>query len=55
MVTAILAIVIPVLVFFGFMLLAGYIVYRNPLKMYRQWRGRNLPDGPVPEPNVMAT
>ncbi len=54
-VTAILSIVIPVLVFFGLVLLTGYIIYRNPLKMYRQWRARNLPEGPVPEPNVMAT
>lgn len=53
-ITAVLALVVPVLVFFGLVILAGYIIYRNPLKMYRQWRARNEPAGPVPEPNVMA-
>ena len=54
-ITAILAIVVPVLVFIGMLMLAGYIIYRNPLKLYREWRQRNAPDEPVPEPPVMAT
>ena len=53
-ITAILAIVVPVLVFIGLLMLAGYIIYRNPLKLYREWRQRNFPDEPVPEPPVMA-
>ena len=53
-ITAILAIVVPVLVFIGMLMLAGYIIYRNPLKLYREWRQRNA-DEPVPEPPVMAT
>ncbi len=53
-ITAVLALVVPVLVFLGFVMLAGYIIYRNPLRMYRQWRARNEPEGPMPEPNVMA-
>jgi hypothetical protein len=54
-ITAILAIVVPVLVFIGLLMLAGYIIYRNPLKLYREWRQRNAPDEPVSEPPVMAT
>ena len=54
-ITAILAIVVPVLVFIGMLMLAGYIIYRNPIKFYREWRQRNAPDEPVPEPPVMAT
>lgn len=54
-ITAILAIVVPVLVFIGMLMLAGYIIYRNPLKLYREWRQRNAPYEPVPEPPVMAT
>ena len=54
-ITAILAIVVPVFVFIGILMLAGYIIYRNPLKLYREWRQRNAPDEPVPEPPVMAT
>ena len=53
-ITAILAIVVPVLVFIGMLMLAGYIIYRNPLKLYREWRQRNAPDEPVSEPPVMA-
>ena len=53
-ITAILAIVVPVLVFIGLLMLAGYIIYRNPLKLYREWRQRNAPDEPVSEPPVMA-
>jgi hypothetical protein len=37
------------------LMLAGYIIYRNPLKLYREWRQRNAPDEPVSEPPVMAT
>ena len=51
---AILALVVPVLVFFGLVMLAGYIVYRNPLKMLRQWHARNETGEPDSEPNVMA-
>ena len=54
-ITATLAIVVPVLVFIGMLMLTGYIIYRNPLKLYREWRQRNAPDEPVPEPPVMAT
>ena len=54
-ITAILAIVVPVLVFIGMLMLAGYIIYRNPLKLYREWRHRNAPNEPVSEPPVMAT
>lgn len=54
-ITAILAIVVPVLVFIGMLMLAGYIIYRNPIKLYREWRHRNSPDEPVSEPPVMAT
>ena len=54
-ITAILAIVVPVLVFIGMLMLAGYIIYRNPLKLYRELRHRNSHDEPVSEPPVMAT
>ena len=53
-ITAILAIILPVLVFIGLLMLAGYIIYRNPLNLYREWRQRNAPDEPVSEPPVMA-
>ncbi len=53
-ITAILAIVIPILVFIGFLIFVGYVISKNPLKMYRDWRARNEPDGPVKQPNVLA-
>ena len=54
-ITAILAIVVPILVFIGFLIFVGYVISKNPLKMYRDWRARNEPDGPVKQPNVLAT
>ena len=51
---AILAIVVPILVFIGFLIFVGYVISKNPLKMYRDWRARNEPDGPVKQPNVLA-
>ena len=53
-ITAILAIVVPILVFIGFLILVGYVISKNPLKMCRDWRARNEPDGPVKQPNVLA-
>ena len=53
-ITAILAIVVPILVFIGFLIFVGYVISKNPLKMYRDWRTRNEPDGPVKQPNVLA-
>ena len=53
-ITAILAIVVPILVFIGFLIFVGYVISKNPLKMYRDWRARNEPDGPVKQPNVLA-
>ena len=53
-ITAILAIVVPILVFIGFLIFVGYVSSKNPLKMYRDWRARNEPDGPVKQPNVLA-
>ena len=53
-ITAILAIVVPILVFIGFLIFIGYVISKNPLKMYRDWRARNEPDGPVKQPNVLA-
>ena len=53
-ITAILAIVIPILVFIGFLIFVGYVISKNPLKTYRDWRARNEPDGPVKQPNVLA-
>ena len=53
-ITAILAIVVPILVFIGFLIFVGYVISKNPLKMYRDWRARNEPNGPVKQPNVLA-
>ena len=53
-ITAILAIVVPVLVVIGILMLCGYIIYRNPLKLYREWRQRNCLNEPGSEPPVMA-
>ena len=53
-ITAILAIVVPILVFIGFIIFMGYVVSKNPLKMYRDWRARNEPEGPLKQPNVLA-
>ncbi len=53
-ITAILAIVVPILVFIGFMIFMGYVISKNPLKMYRDWRARNEPEGPIKQPNVLA-
>ncbi len=53
-ITAILAIVVPILVFIGFLIFVGYVISKNPLKMCRDWRARNEPDGPVKQPNVLA-
>ena len=53
-ITAILAIVDPILVFIGFLIFVGYVISKNPLKMCRDWRARNEPDGPVKQPNVLA-
>jgi hypothetical protein len=53
-ITAILAIVVPILVFIGFLIFVGYVISKNPLKMYRDWCARNEPDGPVKQPNVLA-
>ena len=53
-ITAILAIVVPVLVFIGFLIFVGYVISKNPLKMCRDWHARNEPDGPVKQPNVLA-
>jgi hypothetical protein len=39
--TAVLAIVIPVLVFSLFVLFVGFLVWKNPAKLYRNWRARN--------------
>ena len=54
-ITAILAIVVPILVFIGFLIFVGYVISKNPPKMYRDWRARNAPNGPVKQPNVLAT
>ena len=54
-ITAILAIVVPILVFIGFLIFVGYVISKNPPKMYRDWRARNEPNGPVKQPNVLAT
>ena len=53
-VIAILAIVVPILVFIGFLIFVGYVISKNPLKMYRDWRARNETDGPIKQPNVLA-
>ena len=53
-ITAILAIVVPILVFIGFIIFMGYVISKNPLKMYRDWRARNEPEGPLKQPNVLA-
>mgnify|MGYP000686928942 FL=1 len=53
-ITAILAIVVPILVFIGFLIFVGYVISKNPLKMYRDWRARSELDGPVKQPNVLA-
>ena len=53
-ITAILAIVVPILVFIGFIIFVGYVISKNPLKMYRDWRARNEPEGPLKQPNVLA-
>ena len=53
-ITAILAIVVPILVFIGFLIFVGYVISKNPLKMCREWRARNEPDGRVKQPSVLA-
>jgi hypothetical protein len=39
--TAVLAIVIPILVFSLFVLFVGILIWKNPAKLYRNWRARN--------------
>ena len=51
----VLAIVASVLVFIGFLIFMGFVVYKNPVKMYRQWRARNAPVGPLKEPPVLSS
>jgi hypothetical protein len=53
-ITAILAIVIPILVFIGFLIFVGYVISKNPFKKYRDWRARNEPQGPIKQPNVLT-
>ena len=53
-ITAILAIVVPILVFIGFIIFMGYVISKNPLKMCRDWRERNEPERPLKQPNVLA-
>jgi len=53
-VTAILAIVLPIVVFIGFMIFAGYVIYKNPIRMYREWRARNESVEPLKEPDVLV-
>ena len=38
--TAVLAIVIPILVFSLFVLFVGILIWKNPAKLYRNWRDR---------------
>jgi len=52
--TAIIAIVVPILAFIGFMIFIGYVISKNPLNMYRDWRARNEPEGPLKQPNVLT-
>jgi len=40
-VTAVLAVVIPILVFSLFVLFLGILIWKNPVKLYRNWRARN--------------
>jgi hypothetical protein len=40
-VTAVLAVVIPILVFSLFVLFLGIFIWKNPVKIYRNWRARN--------------
>ena len=53
-ITAILAIVIPILVFIGFLIFVGYVISKNPLQKYRDWRARNEQQGPIKQPNVLT-
>ena len=39
--TAVLAVVIPILIFSLFVLFLGILIWKNPVKLYRNWRGRN--------------
>ena len=40
-VTAVLAVVIPIFVFSLFVLFVGILIWKNPVKIYRNWRARN--------------
>ncbi len=39
--TAVLAVVIPILVFSLFVIFVGILIWKNPVKLYRNWRVRN--------------
>ena len=39
--TAVLAVVIPILIFSLFVLFLGILIWKNPVKLYRNWRARN--------------
>ena len=40
--TAVLAVVIPILVFSLFVIFVGILIWKNPVKLYRNWRVRNV-------------
>ena len=52
---AIVSVVATILVFIAFLVLVGYIIYKNPVKMYRRWRERDAQVGPVKEPPVLSS
>jgi len=50
----IVALVASILMFIGFLIFVGYVIYKNPIRIYRDWRARNEPEGPLKQPNVLA-
>ena len=53
----VLAIVTAVVVFVGFLGFLAFVIYKNPAKLWREWRARNAPEpnGPLKEPPVLSS
>ena len=53
----ILAMVAAVVAFAGFVIFLAFVIYKNPVKLWREWRERNAPTptGPLKEPPVLSS
>ena len=50
---SLLAVFIPIAAAGLFFVLLAYVIYKNPMKMYRQWRGSRRSASPPKTPNVL--